>query len=203
MKLNTEQSNTTERVEPKLGLTQAVVSGIVDLGTQEKQFGAKRQVMITWELPHQTHVFDEDKGAQPLIRTKSYTMSLHEKAGLRKAIKGIQGKDISGEFDLYDLIGQNCMLSLIEVERDGKKYINIDSIAPLMDGMKAEEPKEVKKFSLDEFDMNDYMELYGWVQEKIASSPEYKALPPQGEEASARPADIDKSKPADASDIPF
>ena len=192
MKLSTDTKN-TEKIEPKVGLTQAVVSGIVDMGTQETNFGAKRQVMLTWELPLQTHVFDEDKGAQPLVRNKTYTMSLHEKSGLRKAVRGILGKDIEGEFDLFDLIGANCMLNLIEVERDGKKYINIDGITPLMDGMAKKEPEEIKKLDLDEFDMNDYMELYGWVQERIAASPEYKKLNEKEPTAS----------PEGAEDMPF
>lgn len=186
MKLNTNTKD-TERVEPKAGLTQAVVSGIVDLGTQEGKFGAKRQVMLTWELPLQTHVFDEEKGAQPLIRTKTYTMSLHEKSGLRKAVRGILGKDIEGEFDLFDLLGTNCMINLIKVERDGKTYINIDSLSPLMEGLQKYEAAELKKLDLDEFDMNDYMPLYGWVQEMIAQSPEYKKLNTEEDKAADMP----------------
>ena len=196
MKLNTNTGGSTERIEPKTGLTQAVISSIVDLGTQETNFGAKRQVMFTFELPHQTHVFDEEKGAQPLIRNKTYTMSLHEKAGLRKAIRGILGKDLvdGADFELFDLIGNNCMINLVEgTGNDGKKYINIDSITPLMDGMAEVEPAEVKRFDLDAFSFDDYMGLYNWVQEKIAMSPEYKALPAQGEAAEVVKSD----------DIPF
>jgi hypothetical protein len=194
MKLNTD-TKTTERVEPKVGLTPAVLSGIVDLGTQETNFGAKRQVMLTWELPLQTHVFDDEKGAQPLVRNKTYTMSLHEKSGLRKAIRGITGKDVEGEFELFDLLGANCMLNLIEAQgNDGKMYINIDSITPLMDGMTKAQPQEIKKFSLDEFDMNDYMSLYGWVQDKIKASPEYKKLNEQ---------EAAKEAPKGAEEMPF
>ena len=185
MKLNTNASS--EKVEPKTGLTQAVLSGVVDLGTQEGKFGDKRQVMLTWELPLQTHVWDEEKGEQPLIRTKDYTLSLHEKSGLRKAVRGMLGKDIDGEFDMFSLIGLNCMLNLVRSADD--KYINIDSISPLMDGLEKKEPQEPKTFFLDEFSMDDYMKLYGWVQEKIAASPEYKKLNQDREQGDEMPKD--------------
>ena len=173
MILNTN-AGSSEKIEPKVGLTQAVLSGVTDMGTQDTDYGKKRQIMLTWELPKQTHVFDEDKGEQPLIRTKTFTMSLHEKSGLRKALRGMIGKDLDGDIDLFALIGTNCMLNLVKSADD--KYINIDSITPLMDGLPACDAVEKQTFSLDEFDMGDYMKLYNWVKEKVSSSPEYKAL---------------------------
>lgn len=174
--VNTNEGG-SERVNPKTGLTHAVISSIVDLGTQPTKFGDKRQVAITWELPTQTHVFDEELGEQPLWMTKTFTLSLYEKSSLRAAIRGMKGADIDeGDFDIMSLLGGNCMINLIEVKKDGNTYVNIDGYAPLMDGFKVTEPTKHVDFSLDSYTEEAYTALPNWQQEKIAESPEFKAV---------------------------
>ncbi len=176
--LNTNEG-TTERVQPKTGLNQAVLVSMIDIGTQERNDynGEKRapikQIICTFALTNQHHIFDEEKGAEPLHTSKWFTLSLHEKSGLRKMVKAILGKDIDGAFDLFSMLGKNLMLNLVE-SKDGQ-YVNIDSFAPLMEGVEAV-TYETTAFSMAAFDWAEFNELQTWLKERIRLSPEFQAL---------------------------
>jgi hypothetical protein len=169
-----------ERVLPKTGLNQAVLVSIVDIGTQERgeyqgeKLKPARQAIITWSLTNQHHIFDEEKGAEPLHVSKWFTLSVHEKSALRKMVKSIRGKDIDGEFDLFSLLGANCMLNLVE-SNDGK-YVNIEGFSPLMEGLDAVEGLALTGFSLTDFDKDVYLELHTWMKDRIRLSPEFQKV---------------------------
>ena len=187
--LNTNDGGGAERVLPKTGLNQAVLVSMVDIGTQEQSDynGEKRdparKLIVTFALTNQHHIFDEEKGPQPLYTSKWLRLSLHEKAGLRKMVKAILGKDIDGEFNLFSMLGKNCMLNLVE-SKDGK-YVNIDSFAPLMDGFDAVTDYDTTAFSLSSFDWADFNELLTWQKERIRLSPEFKNIEAKEEDAPA------------------
>src|SRR5579859_4336054 len=82
------------------GVHAAVLAEVVDKGICETQFGPKHKVMLVWL----TDEADEDGKTKYVFQ--SFTASLHEKAGLRKAVKAIRGKDIDGtDFDIESLKG--------------------------------------------------------------------------------------------------
>ncbi len=58
---------------------------VVDLGTQQTDFGPKRKVLIGWELPAITRTFDGQQ--EPAIVTKFYTACLSEKSNLRRDLE--------------------------------------------------------------------------------------------------------------------
>lgn len=107
------------------GVHAAVLADVVDKGIVETAFGPKPKVMFTY-------VTDEadESGAMKYV-FQSFTASLHEKAGLRKAVKAVRGgKDIDGAaFDVETLIGSQVQLVIQHNEgRDGKVYANVASI---------------------------------------------------------------------------
>jgi hypothetical protein len=60
---------------------------IIDLGTTQQggNFpGKKRKVQFLFELPTELAVFDEAKGSQPYYVRSIYTLSMNEKALLRR-----------------------------------------------------------------------------------------------------------------------
>jgi hypothetical protein len=136
------------------GMQQAVCAMVCDIGTHKGEYQGKEttrhQVVIIWEL-------DEKKtegqfAGEPFQMSKFYTLSLGEKANLRKDLESWRGKPFTAEelqgFDLENLVGANCFLNVIE----DKEKQRIAAIAPLPKGMAkikqsmSSEPEWVAKF---------------------------------------------------------
>ena len=69
---------------------------MVEIGTvktewqgQEKEL---KKARFYWELPNEMRVFNPEKGEQPLSIDKEYTMSMGDKATLRKDLESWRGK---------------------------------------------------------------------------------------------------------------
>lgn len=112
------------------GLHQAVCVDVVDLGLQKGQFGEKHKVELRW----QTDTEDPETRRRFQLR-KWYTLSLHEKASLRKDLECWRGRKFTEQelagFDLEKLIGINCQLQVIHnITDDGKTYDNVQAIVP-------------------------------------------------------------------------
>lgn len=162
---------------------------LIDLGTQHSEgaYGAKDQhkIRIGWEL------FGEDESGEPLTVdvdgkqmpmtiNKSYTVSLHEKASLRKDLAAWRGKDFTDEeaksFDVSKLMGAYCMINVVTSETNGKTYSNIAGLTPLPGALKNAKPAAVHAhivFDLDKPDMNIFNNFHEKLQEAIKRSPEY------------------------------
>ena len=165
---------------------------IIDLGTQTSngQYGEKHQhkIRVAWEL------FGEDENGQPLTIdvdgkempmtiSKSYTVSLHEKAGLRKDLSAWRGRDFTDEeakaFDVSKLIGAYCMVNVTTSENNGKTYSNVGGLTPLPSALKNAKPAPVHGhvlFNLDEPNMAVFATFHEKLQEVIKSSPEWEAF---------------------------
>lgn len=163
---------------------------LVDLGTQlsSGQYGEKMQhkIRIAWEL------FGEDEQGNPLTVevdghempmtiSKSYTVSLHEKSGLRKDLAAWRGKDFTDEeaksFDVSKLIGAYCMVNVTTSESGGKTYSNVAGLTPLPGALKNAKPEPVHAhivFDLDKPDMVVFNTFHEKLQEAIKRSPEWQ-----------------------------
>lgn len=111
------------------GLHQAVCVDVIDLGIQKGQFGEKHKVEIRWQVDL---INDRDRRFE--LR-KWYTLSLHEKAALRKELETWRGRKFTeeelGGFDLERLIGINCQLQVLHnLSDEGKTYDNVQAIVP-------------------------------------------------------------------------
>lgn len=162
---------------------------LVDLGTQltTGQFGDKMQhkMRIGWEL------FGEDENGEPLTIevdgktmpltiTKGYTVSLHEKASLRRDLAAWRGKDFTDEeakgFDVQKLIGAYCMVNVTTSETNGKTYSNVAGLTPLPGALKNAKPAPVHApviFNLDQPDMEVFGAFHEKLQDAIKRSPEF------------------------------
>lgn len=180
---------------------------LIDLGTQvsDGQYGLKEQhkIRIGWEL------FGEDEDGQPLTVevdgkqmpmtiSKSYTVSLHEKANLRKELAAWRGRDFTEEeakaFDVSKLVGAYCMVNVTTSENNGKTYSNVAGLTPLPGALKNSKPQPVHEnivFDLDAPDMNLFSSFHEKLQDVIKRSPEWakatggktSAVIPEDEEA--------------------
>ena len=173
--MSTEDSG--EKILPKTGLTQCVLTGIIDMGSQEYEYkGEKkkaRKVELQFTLPQLTHTWEEEEGPQPFVLYRDVTMSMHKKSILRSIIQGILGKELDGPFDLESIAGMNSMVNIVHVERNGTHYANMDSFSPLMDGI--EEAKYVCNILHlgEKFDQELFLSLPEWKQAIIKDAPEF------------------------------
>ena len=161
---------------------------MIEIGTVETEFNGEKktakQVNITWELPEELAVFKEEKGAEPYVVSKTYTLSMHEKATLRKDLESWRGKSYTNDevkrFDITKLLGQPCLLNIVhETSKTdpSKVYVKVSSVSKLMKGQEVgEQINPTRLLSFDRFDWNVFESLSDWLKDKIKSSAEYKLL---------------------------
>ena len=169
---------------------------MIEIGTCEEEFlGVKKQmhkVRIGWELPTELKVFNPEKGEQPSVIDKEYTLSLADKANLRKDLQSWRGKaftdDEAEAFDITKLLGVPCMLNIIH--QQGKKdptktYQAIGSVSPMPKGLICpEQISETFVFEFENFDESKFNTLPDFIKEQIVKTPEYKEAISQTVEAS-------------------
>lgn len=162
---------------------------LIDMGTQvtDGQYGSKEQhkIRIGFEIfgdddAGNPLTIDMDGKMMPLTISKTYTLSLHEKAGLRKDLAAWRGRDFTDEeakaFDVSKLMGVYCMLNITTSENNGKTYTNIAGITPLPQALKNAKPAAVHDnitFDLDQPDWTAFQNFHEKLQETIKKSPEF------------------------------
>lgn len=171
---------TNTPLEP--GTYPARCMGVVDLGLQEIDYQGQKmnreKVLILWELP--TERVETDKGDEARVFSKRYTLSLNERAALRKDIDSWRGKPFTDEeiagFDLRKVINAPCMLSIVNVDRDSNTYTRITSVARVMRGLTVPELEhEPLIFDMESPDADGvYEQLPPWIQRIIDKSPTWK-----------------------------
>ena len=127
---------------------------MIEIGTvKENIMGTDKilhKVRIGWELPSELKVFSEEKGEQPCVISKEFTLSMHEKSSLRAVLKSWRGKDFTEEeakaFDITKLLGKPCMINIIHKPGKSdptKTYQEISSITGIPKGMTI--PEQINK----------------------------------------------------------
>ena len=163
---------------------------VVDLGTQKSEYlGTVKhlpKVMLQFE------VHGEDEAGKPIVTaknepmtiSKNFTLSLAEKATLRKDLQTWRGREFSPDelrgFELKNVLGAWAMISVIKTTgNNGKEYTNIAAIMQV--------PPQVKKaglpeghnklgiFSIEEPDMEMFETFSDGLKQKIQGSPEWQA----------------------------
>lgn len=197
---------------------------LVDLGTQTTDYQGEaktaHKVLIAFE------VLDTDTrrdDGEPFVLSKRYTLSLHEKAALRKELASWRGRDFTPDelrgFDLKNVLGQACFISVVETTKGDRTYSNIASIMKPPKGMQAPagtEPLLYWSMSDPAPDWQAFAQLHAKLVEQIEASPEFKRLTPpkrvntsdrQQAPAAAKPEPpfVENETPFDdmADDMPF
>jgi hypothetical protein len=121
------------------GLHSAVCVDVVDLGMQPNKFNPEKpqhKVRLVWQIEE-----TDPENNKRFIVSQMYTLSLHEKASLRKDLEGWRAKKFTADegkgFDLEKLLGVPCQVQIIHnvSETNGKTYANVQAIVPLGKGM--------------------------------------------------------------------
>lgn len=121
------------------GTWAAVCCDVVDLGVLEVTFAGQtkkqHKIRIVWQI-------DESReDGKPHQASKRYTLSLHEKASLRKDLESWRGRAFTEEelkgFDVETVLAVACMLNVVEQKKEGKTYSNVTAIMKLPKSMQA------------------------------------------------------------------
>jgi hypothetical protein len=165
---------------------------IIDLGTQMREYEGKvnmlRKAKFFWELHGEDGTGKPllTTEGKPLIQSKEYTMSLGEKANLRRDLEAWRGKAFTEDelkgFDLKNVLGQFCMVNISHREKGDMTYADLKGVSAVPSIYKrAGLPEGINSavmFSLDNFDEQLFDSLSDNIKETIRKSPEYRALAP-------------------------
>jgi len=168
------------------GMHHAICYAVYDLGhhLNEKFNKSEHKCVIVWELPEERiEINGEDL---PRAKSRVYTVSLHDKADLKRDLESWRGKSFTEKekegFDIFKLLKVNCTLQILHKKKDDKTYANIVSIVPLMKGMQKKEPENpVRRFSFEEGG-NIPDGTPDWIVDYIKQSDEWGNEQPQGDD---------------------
>lgn len=159
----------------------AVCNMVVDLGHQKTTYlGAdtvKHQCYIRWEIPAERVEWVTKEGEPregPMSIGKTYTLSLSEKANLRKDLEAWRGRNFTDEelrgFDLLKVLGAPCMLTVTHAEKQGKTYANVKGLAGIPKGVTKPEGAENEFLWYSDDDRQHFSKLPKWLQDKIGGA---------------------------------
>lgn len=123
---------------PSEGVVQAVCVDIIDIGKVTSTFAGEtktqHKIQVVWQIDER-----RDDGKRFHV-SKWYTLSFHKKANLRKDIEAWRGKAVTDDeeqvgFELEDLKGWQCLLTLQHKASGENTYANVIGISPLMKNM--------------------------------------------------------------------
>lgn len=182
---------------------------VVDLGTQlSTQYNKLYQkVRLTWEIPGETHVFDEARGPEPRRISRDFTVSYADSGSFAPFLIGWRGRNFTAEerkdFHLGKLAGAGCMLNVIHADREngsGGIMAQVASASPMPKGIPCP-PLSGPPVIYDIADgKNQVYEAFpDWLKAKIAGCEEWKTRP------ATKPAAVAPAarQPGDDTEIPF
>lgn len=127
---------------PDEGMVSAVCCAIEDRGQVLSPQSGKMQhkCRIIWQIDQMNERFNERFEVSAI-----YTVSLHEKATLRRALETWRGKKFTreelNEFDLDNLLGVPCQVQIQhKITSQGRTFANVVAVVPLGKGMPALKP---------------------------------------------------------------
>lgn len=159
----------------------AICNSVVDLGVQESSFKgqAKTQhkVYLRWEVPDERISYEKDgkEVEGPCSIGATYTLSLSEKANLRKVLENWRGQPFTESelkgFDITSVAGKCCQIMVQHETSGGKTYANVTGVMGISRDQReraraAKSEVGVLVYSLDEPE-KDYERLPNWIKEKL------------------------------------
>lgn len=186
---------------------------IIDLGTQMREYEGKVTMSRKAKFFFELHGEDAEgktlttTDGKPLIQSREYTVSLNEKANLRRDLEAWRGKAFSEDelkgFDLKNILGHFCMVNISHRQKGDMTYADLKGLSAVPNIYKKQGLPEgintTMLFSLDKFDETMFDSLSENIKETIRKSPEYRSIGEQSkayqEASGGSVADMDDSIP--------
>ena len=182
MSIIAQQTNNSGGQTVPAGTHVARCYQIIHIGTILDTFQGEEKlvnkVRLVFELP--LELADFGKGEQPFSIGRDFTLSMHEKSGLRAFVQGWLGKAFSdaeaNKFDIATLLGKEGMINVMHrTANTGRTYADIKGASPLVKGMTC--PPLVNSAFLLDYDSEDFdlrfKMLPEWLQNKVSTSAEF------------------------------
>jgi hypothetical protein len=162
--------------------------------TQDREMKRSDKIRLTFELPGEMREFKEGEGMKPMSLSREFGFSMGKKSHLRPIVEGMIAAALRDEeayaFDIEKLLGEPCLLSVSDTEKDGNIYANIASVSQLMRGMSA--PEAFNKTSIIDVNTATLAEIDAlpeFIRNKMRASEEYKARFADGSDIQMEPKD--------------
>jgi hypothetical protein len=176
---------------------------IIDLGTQMREFEGKVTMNRKAKFFFELHGDDAEgkplltTDGKPLIQSKEYTVSLNEKANLRRDLEAWRGKAFTNKelgngedyeyakdeprgFSIKSVLGHFCMVNISHRQKGDMTYADLKGVSAVPSIYKKQGlPEGVNTtmiFTLDKFDQNMFDSLSENIKETIRKSPEYRSI---------------------------
>ena len=147
---------------------------VVDLGTQHGEYEGRpnvnKKVWILWELPN-----EKMKDGRPFGVSAFYTLSLGEKANLRRDLESWRGRafteaELAG-FNLMNVLDKTCMISVIHTEKGRSK---VNGVMAVPKGMVCPARiNDLLSFDVDAWDQSAFDKVPEGIRAIIMKSDEY------------------------------
>lgn len=162
------------------GTHMAICNAVVDVGLQNTTYlnvaTVKHQVYVRWELLNERIGWKDKEGRDhegPMSIGKTYTLSLSEKANLRKDLEAWRGQAFSPDelhgFDITKLLGVPCQVTVTHREKELKTYANVTGVAGWPKGLDKPKGAENPLIIYSNDDTKEFQNLPQWLQDKIAA----------------------------------
>ena len=130
------------------GTHAAVCCDVRDLGVLETTWKGKakkqHKVLLSWQIDE-----PRDDG-KPFVVSKRYTLSLGDKANLRKDLEGWRGRAFTDaelhQFDVEAVVGKGCLISVVHAQSGTDTYANVSAVMALPKGMTAPTVRDYVRF---------------------------------------------------------
>ena len=139
--ISNNNSNIKREIVPS-GTHLARCYQMIHIGTVEWEYNGEQKfsnkVRLTFELPNEMREFSGEQ--KPMVISKEYTLSMHEKSNLRKDLEMWRGKQFTNKelasFDLMLMLEESCNLTVIhKTTKAGNEYATIGGLSSLPKGI--------------------------------------------------------------------
>lgn len=164
----------------------ARVYRVLHIGTAPEMYMGEEKmsnkIMIGFELCNEKKVFKEEKGEEPFVISKEFTLSMGSKSNLRKFIESMYGIALQDEeayaFDITSLISEPLLLNVIhKISAKGNTYADVKGASPIPKGMSVPEMHNpAQSLDYEKFDEKIFESLPNFLKDKIAKTDEFKKL---------------------------
>lgn len=175
-----------DRIKPVIppmepGTYMGICIGVVDIGEQNSTFNNTSKysdkILFVFEFP--SEMIEVEGEMKPRQLSKEYTRSVDDRSSLKALISAWTGKSYTKEelleFDVFDCIGQACMVT-VGLSSNGL-YANISNVVQFPKGFPAPSTEtQYYKFDMDDWKDEVFAELPEWIQNKIKKSTQYQKL---------------------------
>ena len=160
----------------------AICNAVVDIGLQNTVWDSQQEnVWLRFEVPAERIQYIKD-GAEidePMSIWTRYNKTLNKKATLRKDLDAWRGRNFSEDelqgFDLFNLVGKPCLITVVHNQSGDRIYANISAIAKVMKDQEIS-GQELESICFSPNDTDQYENVPEWLQEKFDNRVELEEL---------------------------